>query len=247
MTRPGRDFAAAFNVVVVCPSYHLSSPDPEVRWPASVHSAWGVLSWLSENAEREFGVSLEEGFVVGGHSAGSNLAAAVTGVSLFGDDGTYGAEFRQLPKPITGLFVNCPLLLDDDILPQKYKEDWASFQDNYHLQPLGSHAIIGMKKAYAPDFRSRWWSPTADLTKSSARGVHFPPCHINACGLDPLRDDAIVFEKVLAARGDKTNMIVFPDDGHAAWMAMPFPHKSKDPTSAEGTMLGMEWLLKGRR
>ncbi len=249
VTRPGREWASTYHAVVVCPSYPLVRRDPATRWPAAPRAAWAVVRWLAENAERELGATLDQGggggFICAGHSAGANLAAVATGLSVFGDDGGQTAV-EKLAKPITGLFLNCPLLFEEDTVPGEYRSSYTSYQDNFSNPPLDATSMRNMRRAYGADGRSRWFSPAnALLSSGSEAGRQFPPTYILAGQLDPLRDDAVVFEKLLAARQGRSTIVMFPDDAHAGWLALPFPPKSKNPSMAECTMAGMKQLLDG--
>lgn len=243
MTRPGREFATAYNAVVVSAAYPLV-PEGK-RFPAAVQAVWATLVWLSRHAESEFGAKLEKGFVVGGHSAGGNIAAVMGGLSGFGDDSGVVDEIGRLSHPVTGVWLNCPMLLREESVPDEYKSVWTSMKENKDNPPVTAEALEAAHKGYQPEEKSRWWSPVNALPAVGSGGsANYPKCYITACGLDPLRDDAVVFEKMLAARGYQSKIIVFPDDSHACWSVMPFPTNSKNPTMKEGTMAGMKWLLQ---
>jgi acetyl esterase/lipase len=61
-----------------------------------------------------------EGFVVGGSSAGGNLAAVVTHL----------ARNEKLSPPLTGQFLSAPLLLPPKVVPEKYKSQYISYEQN---------------------------------------------------------------------------------------------------------------------
>ncbi|EHA51777.1 hypothetical protein MGG_15215 [Pyricularia oryzae 70-15] len=100
--------------------------------------------------------------------------------------------------------------------------------------------VLLKDKDMVPDeYRKLWTSriDNRDAPGLNTEGVEMVGKH------DPLRDDGIVFEKALAARGVETKIDVFPDDGHISWVALPFEPASKDPSVEEMTMEAMRWLL----
>ncbi|KAJ9132454.1 hypothetical protein NKR23_g11214 [Pleurostoma richardsiae] len=254
MTRPGREFAEAFGAVAVIPTYRMVRQD--VRWPTPQRSAWSVLVYLSENAAQEFGVTLDEdghggGFIVNGFSAGANLTAVTAAISVFGDTGDPAEmEHKPLAKPVTGVALTCPSLMTDAMVPEEYRHLYTSLKENYNAPGLTGAMVETSRLRLQANSLSRWYSPVNALTsipKTTDFGVYeprFPPCYIQVCGLDPMRDDGVIFGKMLADRGFEMKIDVFSEDAHNAWMAMPFPTKSQNPSLGEGMMAGMEWLLK---
>jgi acetyl esterase/lipase len=242
VTVPARNYAEEFGAVVICPSYrHV----PTVRWPVPFTDGYDILVYLSEQAEPEFGADLDVGFVVGGLSAGGGVAATAAAISVFGDNGER-KESSSLRMPLTGVFVSIALLLVEDIVPSRYKDIWTSREDNRHSPNLSSAIVEEVVKGLQiTNVRSTWFTPvnTLEMTEREDQNGQHPPVYIQACKLDPLRDDGIIYEKVLNERGVSTKIDVFPDDGHNSWNVLPFPNKSKNPTIEEATMAGMKWLL----
>lgn len=68
-----KKFIDAKACVVVAPDYRKALSDP---YPAALDDGYDTLLWMKENAD-QLGV-LPEKFVVGGHSAGGGLAAAIS-------------------------------------------------------------------------------------------------------------------------------------------------------------------------
>jgi len=118
MTRPAREFAEKFGACVACPSYRLL---PEERWPVPMQDGYEVVRYLSSNAEKELGVDLSAGFIVGGASAGATLPGVIAGLSISAQSREVGPQVAGLAKPITGLFLCCGLQFTEDIVPAEYK------------------------------------------------------------------------------------------------------------------------------
>jgi acetyl esterase/lipase len=68
-----RLFARDLGVVCVNVEYRLA---PEHPFPVWIDDAWGALVWCAENT-KALGVDLTKGFIVGGGSAGGNIAAVL--------------------------------------------------------------------------------------------------------------------------------------------------------------------------
>ncbi|KAJ7205389.1 Alpha/Beta hydrolase protein [Mycena rebaudengoi] len=69
------------------------------------------------------------------------------------------------------------------------------------------------------------------------------PALIQVCGMDPLRDEALLYAKALKSDGVKTELRVYPGIIHAFQYAYP-AFKSAIKWNDEYRM-GLEWLLKG--
>ncbi|KAL8298954.1 hypothetical protein RB600_003476 [Gaeumannomyces tritici] len=250
MTRPGRELAERLGAVVVAPTYRRV---PEHAWPGPSRSAWAVLAWLAEHAERELNVSLDRGFIVGGFSAGASLATICAGVSLLPADHDLltsdGGFNNRLARPITGVFANCPMLLTEDIVPAEHRGLWRSRVENRDAQGLDSEGVELIWRVMNPDFYSPWTSPFSGWLRSDGGsgdeavpvGI---PHYIQVGKLDCLRDDGVVLYEALTSRGVTTRIDIFEKDGHTGWCALPFESHSKNPTVEEATMAGFSWLLE---
>ena len=71
--------------------------------------------------------------MVGGISAGGNLTAGIT--HLYRDDG--------LTPPLTGAYLSIPAVLDEDVVPEKYKSRYLSRKQNENA-PILDKASMDM-------------------------------------------------------------------------------------------------------
>lgn len=124
VTRPARDFACRYHAVVVAPTYRFA---PEHPFPAGIEDAWAALVWLAENAGSQFEAKPDRGFVLGGFSAGGNFAAVLSAIAVE----------RGLKPGLTGVFISLPLLLVEEIVPEKYRNEWTSRVDNVNDPMFG--------------------------------------------------------------------------------------------------------------
>jgi len=85
--------------------------------------------------------------------------------------------------------------------------------------------------SYLPSRRLEADTPHTDLTQASPTDLDFsvllaphegvPPLYIQVCGLDPLRDEGFLYEKLLRERGIKTNVDSCAGVPHNFQLSMP--------------------------
>ncbi|KAL7955243.1 alpha/beta hydrolase fold-3 domain-containing protein [Trichoderma compactum] len=204
-----------YGVVVVCISYRLA---PEFKFPTAPNDVWDNLKWLSiqENAQ-SLGADLSAGFIVGGTSAGASLAAVVAQKWV-----------TQAVSPcMTGIWLNMPVVLEKEYLPDQYKELWF----------LGNKMRTQLS-AYEPDFNSPEYSPFN--AESPHQGL--PPIYLQVNGNDPARDDGLVYEKVLRDHGVQTRLDVYPGIPHG--YDDVFPQLDSSRRRRHDIFKGFGWLLE---
>lgn len=122
-----RRFVQSSGAVVISVDYRLA---PEHPFPAATDDCWAVVKWAASNAS-SLGADTSKGFVLGGVSAGGNLAV-VTGLR---------AIEEGLSPPITGLALLVPSLTDYRALPEEYKEEIVSYEQNRDAPGMGTALI----------------------------------------------------------------------------------------------------------
>ncbi|KAI5359927.1 putative alpha/beta hydrolase-3 [Septoria linicola] len=68
-----------------------------------------------------------------------------------------------------------------------------------------------------------------------------PTCYLQVAGLDPLRDEALIYEQALKENGVKTRLEVYDGYGHMFWTNWPELDRSKE--FVQHTLAGFRWLL----
>ena len=116
-TRPGREFALEFDAVVVSSAYRLA---PEYKFPQAVLDGIEVVKWLVSNAEQALGANPKSGLIVGGYSAGAQIAAVVA----------REINTMDLSVKISGSFLCIQGLFEENTVPAKYKSIWNSRDEN---------------------------------------------------------------------------------------------------------------------
>ncbi|KAG7095484.1 hypothetical protein E1B28_006223 [Marasmius oreades] len=192
-----RRAAVDTRIAVVNCEYRLA---PENPFPAAVNDCFAALKHVATNPE-SFSGSLSKGFHVGGQSAGGNLAAVMA--ILARDD----PVFKD--RPLTGQLLLIPVTIHPDAYPEKYKSSLLSMEQNKDAPILTAELMRKYWAWYAAPPTDPRASP---LLLPSHKGL--PPAFLMVCGLDPLRDEGLLYGKVLSAAGVKTKVEVYSGVPH---------------------------------
>ncbi|THX87518.1 alpha/beta-hydrolase [Aureobasidium pullulans] len=219
-----RAAALLYGATVVNISYRLA---PENPFPTPANDVWDNIEWLARNAHT-LNADLSAGFILGGGSAGANLAAVAT----------HKAIRTNLSPPLTGLYLAVPFLLMEDIVPDQYESLWIAREQNSKAPILNEDALNGIMAAYQPHAKSPEFSPFNDPESFSK----LPRTYVQVAGLDPLRDDGLVYERVLKDHGIETRLDVYPGVPHG-FNGM-FPRLKQSKRFDIETAVGLGWLLR---
>jgi len=252
---PARAYALHFGAVVALPTYKLT---PENKFPTPAHSAWELCAWLSDPANLNGGalagtgaeVAPELGFVVGGVSAGGYFTVTLGGIQGAMHDEPELVEGRtQMKYPITGLFAAIPAILHEGMVPERFKQRFVSRQENAtdsgQWSGLTTATIQGVEERHEADIHSPWYSPVNFDGKvpASFKEHHPAKVFIQACALDPLRDDAIIYEQwIRETNATDVRMVMVEGHNHNSWITADFPG-SERKMIREVSLDGMGWLL----
>ena len=188
-----RDIANRIPAVVVSVAYRLA---PEHQWPAAAEDVYAVTQWAADNAEDLGGDARR--VVVGGDSAGGNLAAVT---SLMARD--------RAGRPLAAQVLIYPV-----IAPDFDNESYRLFGKGfYNPKP----AMQWYWDQYVPAAADRE-HPYASPLQANLAGL--PPAVVVIAGHDPLRDEGIAFADALDAAGVTTMRCVF-EGGIHGFMTMP--------------------------
>ncbi|KAL7770537.1 hypothetical protein CFE70_000474 [Pyrenophora teres f. teres 0-1] len=218
-----RMFTRDLGAVCVNVEYRLA---PEHKFPVGVNDCWDALKWCLANSDW-LGATPSRGVLVGGASAGGNIAAVL---ALLSRD-------RKLDPPITGQYLCVPALLPDTNVPAHLEHLYQSREINTNdpVLKLGPNMI---QPIYDPDPKSPLWDPFnhADGHRNVARAF------FQVGGLDPLRDEAVLYDRVLRESGVLTRFELYPGYGHMFWTN--YPELEASSRFVEDTLKGVRWLLE---
>jgi acetyl esterase/lipase len=183
-----RKLADEGQLIVIAVDYRRA---PEHKFPAAVDDALAATAWIADHA-RQLGVDAAR-LVVGGDSAGGNLA---TVVALSARDGNGPAISGQvLIYPATDFAMTHP----------SHREPETSI--------LLTHAVIRW-------FRDHYLTSAADAQDwraSPARATTLaglPPAFVLTAGADPLRDEGEEYARRLEEAGAAVTFRAFPGQFH---------------------------------
>ena len=182
-------------VAVVSVDYRLA---PEHPYPAAADDCETAALWLVENAEKEFG---SRKLVIGGESAGANLAA-VTLNRMRDKHGFIGFSGANL---VFGCF---------DLSMTPSHRSWGD--RNLIVSTPTSEWFHGH---YVPQVEKR---RHPDVSPLYAKLSGLPPALFTVGTLDPLLDDSLFMHARWLAAGNKSELAVYPGGTH---MFTAFPLK----------------------
>ncbi|KAI1340872.1 putative lipase/esterase [Xylariaceae sp. FL0016] len=232
-----RLFCRELGAVCVNVEYRLA---PEYAFPTWINDSWDALQWAASNATA-LGADPSKGFVVGGGSAGGNIAAVLAHI----------ARDEHLSPPLTGQYLCVPAitcLVPPSAIPEKYRPEYLSHPSiTPNIDPV-------LKLTAQPDidglFSQILRAPLDDprivpFLYGAREGGHtgLPPAYLQVCGLDPLRDEGLIYERVLREEaGVKTRLDLYEGLGHYFWTNFPELKRSRE--IVEDTVKGVKWLLE---
>ncbi|KAJ5120918.1 Alpha/Beta hydrolase protein [Penicillium bovifimosum] len=214
--------AALYGATVVLPSYRLA---PEHKFPISHNDIWDTVKWLSTNAS-SLGADLSRGFIIGGSSAGANLSISTA----------HRAKRENLSPPITGVLASVPPCMTEETVPSKYKDLWLSHEQNALSPVCSAKDIEAWMKLFKPDYLSVDFSPL----NSDVPLTGMPPTYVQVDGMDVLRDDGLIYERLLRDEGVPTRLDVYPGMPHGHWL---WPEHPLSTTSQIDVLCAIGWLL----
>ncbi|KAF9634280.1 Zinc finger DPH-type [Lasiodiplodia theobromae] len=201
-----RTLARLFGATVATISHRLA---PSHAFPTAPLDVLDAVRWLATHAGSDSRINADPrgaGFVIAGVSSGASLAGVVAQKLLEeGDD-------AALPA-VTGVWMQMPGFLDPAIVPARWKHLHFSREQNRDAPVINGEAMAYLDELYAPDVRSDLFSPV-NAEGFGKKEKKLPPHYIMVCGMDPARDDGLVYEKMLREAGVETRMDVFPGIPH---------------------------------
>lgn len=220
-----RNFVLAFGATCVSISYRLA---PKYQYPYAPNDCWDALQWCAANAQ-SWGADTSAGFCVGGTSAGGNLAAILA----------HKARDSKLTPPLTGQYLAIPLICPPSKMPEAYRPWLLSYKQNEYAPFLPKAAIDMFINEYKPDLENG-----VDFAILNHPDGHkdLPRAFFQLDGMDPLRDEAIIYERVLREEsGVETRLDIYPGVPHGHWTFFSFLKVSR--TFRKEQLEGIGWLL----
>ncbi|KAI1392923.1 putative lipase/esterase [Hypoxylon trugodes] len=232
-----RLFSRDLGAVCVNVDYRLA---PEYPFPTWIEDSWDALKWAAQNAT-SLGADPSLGFIIGGGSAGGNIAAVLAHI----------ARDEKLSPPLTGQYLCVPTIMGvtpPNLISPSYRAEYLSHPDvTTNVDPV-------LKMTSAAEFalhmhgnlKASWTDPRlVPFLYGGLEGGHrdLPPAYFQLCGIDPLRDEGLIYERVLREEaGVKTRLDLYKGFGHYFWTNWPQLERSRQ--FVEDTVKGVKWLLE---
>jgi acetyl esterase/lipase len=235
MLNYARRLSQLLDAVIVCPSYRLA---PEHPFPTAVNDAWDVLLWLTGNAT-SIGADPKLGFIVGGNSAGANIAGVLARRSV---------EEKLVPK-LTGQFLSFPVFANDpedeavQMMPEaeKYRDIWGvSWIQNAEAMFVSREGARNLLGHYKPEFGAKLYNPLSETPRFELSGM--PKAFVQVAGRDLLRDDGIVYAYALEDAGVEVRLEAYRGVPHTFPSFLPQLEISR--RAAVDVALWFAWLLE---
>ncbi|KZV73328.1 hypothetical protein PENSPDRAFT_683003 [Peniophora sp. CONT] len=215
--------AVRHGMTVVTVDYRLA---PENPFPVPVDDCLAAVKWVASHTEW-LSVDLRKGFLVMGSSAGGHLAAVIARRAR--DD----AQLRS--SPITGQILQVPVTCHPDAYPDRYKDQLLSFDSIVDAPKLSNKTMRWAWDKFQCDPHHLDASPLL----GSFEGL--PPIFVQVAGMDPLRDEGLLYEKLAQEAGIETKLCIYPGvphsfetEYHSIQMAKQFNSDLNE---------GVQWLL----
>ncbi|KAI9060358.1 hypothetical protein FKP32DRAFT_1047396 [Trametes sanguinea] len=223
-----RQLCVKLSLSIVNIEYRLA---PEHPFPAAVDDCLAALRWTVDNTST-LKADLSKGFIVGGHSAGGNLSAVLS--HILRDDPYF--EGRRL----TGQLLRDPFVCHPDAYPESLRSSFRSMEDNKDVPPVTRPVLDQLFGWYNAPPQDPRFSP---LLYPSHEGL--PRAYIQAMELDPLRDDAVVYDRVLREAGVEVKFDLYPGVSHGFHYNWP---GIKAAAKVRADLVdGIKWLLKDQK
>lgn len=225
-------FCAKLGVAVVNVDFRLY---PEVSFGVPSLDCYDAVRWVATNAS-SFGGDPLKGFIVAGNSGGGTFASIAA--HLARDDG--------LQPPLTGCFLTCPIFSDEGLNEEgkptyifDRETEYRSWWQNKDAPLMNDEMRQGIAEFAEYDWKSPLLTP---FNFRSHRNI--PATYMTACGLDPWRDGAYIYQRELEKEGSTAKVDTYPGLPHCWWTS--YPQISATQIWLRKSIEGMEWVLSQR-
>lgn len=134
-----------------------------------------------------------------------------------------------------------PALCAKEAVPERFRADYRSYEQNANAPNviLSEKSMDLFTSSYGAERKSELFSPL--IWSTGHKGL--PPAYFQVCGLDPLRDEALIYERLLREEdGVKTKINVYPGLPHGFWGV--FPKLKASAKFVDESVKGLHWLLE---
>ncbi|KAJ7624739.1 Alpha/Beta hydrolase protein [Roridomyces roridus] len=221
-----RQLCVEFGISIVNVEYRLA---PEHPSPIPQDDCYAGIKWAVEN-QALLSADVKKGFLIGGLSAGGHITAVLAHRAR--DDPWF--EGRR----ITGQIMQVPGVCHPEAVPEEHKSSLLSFKQNEFAPGLAAADINWF-------YEQLGGSPSSPDVSPLLHPVHagLPPAVFQICGIDPLRDEGLLYGKILKREGVKTRVHTYPGVLHGFNYLLPDIAAAKRWEREYRD--GLKWILDG--
>ncbi|KAJ7476453.1 Alpha/Beta hydrolase protein [Mycena latifolia] len=221
-----RRISVDFRLSIVNVDYRLA---PEHRFPIGLNDSYTALKWAAEHAT-EISGSMTKGFLLGGVSAGAHYSAILAHRAR--DDPFFSG------RPLTGQILQIPALLHPAAAcPEEFKAELLSLEQNKDA-PILSTANV---EFFYDCLQASQSDP--EISPLLLSHANLPAAYIQVAGFDPLRDEGLLYERLLRESAVRTKLDIYPGVPHGFHAS--FPQLAASRKWDTDFRLGLGWLLAG--
>lgn len=204
-------------MTLVSVSYRLA---PEYKYPTALDDCVDAVDWVLANLHASTAVII-------GASAGGNLA--------------FGAALKMIDQgrseQIEGVVSLVPITVHRDAVPEKSKARYTAYDVNANSTVNSAAAMKTFFEAYGAPPDDKYTSCLLHPNLKQLKKVY-----IAECGLDTLRDDAVLMKEALERDGVLVSYDSYPGFPHYSW-TFPSKHLDKHREEFLAQMLdGVKWV-----
>ncbi|KAI0029654.1 Alpha/Beta hydrolase protein, partial [Vararia minispora EC-137] len=181
--------------------------------PHAQDDSYAALKWAAAN-DTTLSADTTKGFIVMGASAGGQIAAVTAQRAR--DDPFFNRQ------RLTGQIIQIPSVCHLYCYPEQYKDRLLSMEQNKDAPMLSKQAMVNIYRFLGGDPKDPSISPL--LTPSL---VGLPPALVQVAGLDPLRDEGILYGELLRGASVNTRIEVYSGVPHGFQYVMSTTEKAK--------------------
>ncbi|KAJ9656308.1 hypothetical protein H2201_008588 [Coniosporium apollinis] len=253
------NFVQQFGCVCISVDYRLA---PEHPFPVPVEDSWDALKWIAAHAS-DLAADPSAGFIVGGASAGGNIAVILSHLAR---DESLSPPITGLWPNIPALISPdaIPEEYKDVIISHEQNAEAPAFNRKAYVFMISACLAPPFYVSISAPARQLHLDHYASFQSTNHRTDQYnpdppshplfspllwptghknlPPSYFQVCGMDPLRDEGLLYERILREEcGIKTKLDVYPGLPHGFWGF--FPHLKSSRAFMQDTIRGMAWLL----
>lgn len=204
-------------LTLVSVSYRLA---PEYKCPIPLDDCVAGVDWALANLQASSAVII-------GASAGGNLA--------------FGAALKMIDQgrgeQIEGVVSLVPITVHRDAVPEEARARYTAYDVNANSTVNSAAAMQTFFDAYGPQPDDKYTSCLLHPNLKQLKKVY-----IAECGLDTLRDDAVLMKEALERGGVPVSYDSYPGFPHYSW-TFPSKHLDKHREQFLAQMLdGVQWV-----